>query len=75
MEVKRLAYLLGSLLFDQEDSFKMILSASINRDLKSDKKQILLSVLNSLPKLITGDTLINFVDNVKALTQNQDSLI
>lgn len=53
----------------------MILSASINRDLKSDKKQILLSVLNSLPKLITGDTLVNFVDNVKTLTQNQDSLI
>jgi AP-4 complex subunit epsilon-1 len=56
LEVKRLGYLAASLLLDQEPQFKILLGASINRDLRLQNKQAILSVLNSLPKLVTVET-------------------
>ena len=67
IEVKKIGYLGASLLLEQDSNFKILLGASITRDLESSNDLIVISALNSLSKLMFVGSAPAFIDPILKL--------
>ena len=75
IKVKRIGYLACSLLLEQNSDFKILLVASILRDLESKSELEIVAALNALNKLITDSFASAFVEVVSTLLSHKNPLI
>ena len=75
IKVKKIGYLACSLLLEQQSDLKILLVASILRDLESKIDLEVISALNGLNKLITESFASAFVDAVGNLINHKNPLI
>lgn len=75
IEAKKVGYLASTLLLEENSEFKILLAASIARDLESDVDLIVISALNALPKLMYSGSAPGFLDPLSILIENTNPKI
>lgn len=71
IEVKKVGYLASMLLLEQNSDFKILLTASMARDLENDVDLVVLSALNAMPQLMCSGSAPGFVDILCKLIDHQ----
>ena len=75
IQVKKIGYLACSLLLEQENDLKILLGASIQKDLQNDQNIIVYSALNALSKLLNASTAPNFLNEIIKLLEHKNKKI
>jgi AP-4 complex subunit epsilon-1 len=75
IEVKKIGYISCSLLLEGESDFKILLGASILRDLSSKNDLAIISALNALGRLMNQSSAPGFIDKLSELLSDNNPKI